>query len=124
MISPGKTKIIDESVPAAEATVWTMLFSWIVASRKLAQDRHRNHRRRDRCRKSERSFEPGVHIRRGENQRDDDADDETADGEFFAHRTRRIVCNPRNGQDVAINSVEAVPDSSENGAVGNRDMAG
>ena len=35
MISPGKTKMIDESVPAAEATVCTMLFSWIVASRKL-----------------------------------------------------------------------------------------
>lgn len=35
MISPGNTKIIDESVPAAEATVCTILFSWIVASRKL-----------------------------------------------------------------------------------------
>src|SRR3984893_15323441 len=28
---PGSTKMIDESVPAAEATVWTILFSWIVA---------------------------------------------------------------------------------------------
>src|SRR5882757_8221679 len=27
---PGSTKMIDESVPAAEATVWTILFSWIV----------------------------------------------------------------------------------------------
>jgi hypothetical protein len=27
---PGSTKMIEESVPAAEATVWTMLFSWIV----------------------------------------------------------------------------------------------
>ena len=35
MISPGKTNMIDESVPAADATVCTMLFSWIVASRKL-----------------------------------------------------------------------------------------
>ena len=35
MINPGKTKIIDESVPAAEATVCTILFSWIVALRKL-----------------------------------------------------------------------------------------
>src|SRR5262249_62188342 len=33
MIRPGSTKMIDESVPAAEATVWTMLFSWTVASR-------------------------------------------------------------------------------------------
>src|SRR2546423_15263120 len=35
MIRPGKTKMIDESVPAAEATVWTMLFSWTVAFLKL-----------------------------------------------------------------------------------------
>src|SRR5213076_2764340 len=35
MIKPGKTKMIDESVPAADATVCTMLFSWMVASRKL-----------------------------------------------------------------------------------------
>src|ERR1043165_1905298 len=34
MIRPGRTKMIDESVPAAEATVWTMLFSWTVAFRK------------------------------------------------------------------------------------------
>src|SRR5438093_12449043 len=27
MIRPGSTKMIDESVPAAEATVWTMLLS-------------------------------------------------------------------------------------------------
>ena len=31
---PGNTKMIDDSVPAAEATVWTMLFSRIVAPRK------------------------------------------------------------------------------------------
>src|SRR5688572_17884995 len=30
--SPGRTKMIAESVPAAEATVWTMLFSRIVES--------------------------------------------------------------------------------------------
>ena len=53
-----------------------------------------------------------------------DADDETAYREFFAHRTRRIVCNHRSGQDIAINNAGAVPDSAENGAVGNRDMAG
>src|SRR6266496_415259 len=34
MIKPGSTKIIDDSVPAADATVCTMLFSWTVASRK------------------------------------------------------------------------------------------
>ena len=35
MIRPGSTKMIDESVPAAEATVWTILFSCTVALRKL-----------------------------------------------------------------------------------------
>src|SRR5213596_3139035 len=34
MIKPGNTKMIDDSVPAADATVCTMLFSWTVASRK------------------------------------------------------------------------------------------
>ena len=34
MIRPGRTKMIADSVPAAEAMVWTMLFSWIVESRK------------------------------------------------------------------------------------------
>ncbi len=29
MTSPGRTKMIAESVPAADATVWTMLFSRI-----------------------------------------------------------------------------------------------
>ena len=29
MTSPGRTKMIAESVPAADATVWTMLFSSI-----------------------------------------------------------------------------------------------
>src|SRR5207342_3298996 len=32
---PGSTKMIDDSVPAAEATVCTMLFSWMVAPLKL-----------------------------------------------------------------------------------------
>src|SRR5204863_8283825 len=35
MIKAGKTKMIDDSVPAAEATVCTILFSWTVALRKL-----------------------------------------------------------------------------------------
>src|SRR5438067_5627833 len=41
MISPGSTKMIDDRVPAADATVCTMLFSWIVASskrRKIAME--------------------------------------------------------------------------------------
>src|SRR6185437_13992663 len=33
MMRPGSTKMIDDNVPAAEATVCTMLFSWMVASR-------------------------------------------------------------------------------------------
>ena len=31
MTRPGSTKMIALSVPAAEAIVWTILFSWIVA---------------------------------------------------------------------------------------------
>ena len=34
MTRPGSTKMMEESVPAAEATVCTMLFSWMVAPRK------------------------------------------------------------------------------------------
>ncbi len=30
MTSPGSTKMMDDSVPAADATVCTMLFSWMV----------------------------------------------------------------------------------------------
>src|SRR5579871_4105260 len=30
MMKPGSTKMMEESVPAVEATVWTMLFSWAV----------------------------------------------------------------------------------------------
>ena len=33
MTRPGRTKMIADSAPAEEATVWTMLFSWIVAPR-------------------------------------------------------------------------------------------
>ena len=32
--SPGSTKMMEESVPAADAIVWTMLFSTIEESRK------------------------------------------------------------------------------------------
>ena len=84
MIKPGSTKMIDDNVPAAEATVCTMLFSCTVALLKIAQDRHRNHRGRDRGRKSQPGFEPEVNVRRRENQRDDHANDEAADREFRA----------------------------------------
>ena len=33
--SPGSTKMIDDSVPAAEATVWTILFSWMLVERTI-----------------------------------------------------------------------------------------
>src|SRR5690625_7699431 len=41
MTSAGSTKMMAASVPAAEAMVWTMLFSWMVASltlRKMAME--------------------------------------------------------------------------------------
>ena len=71
-----------------------------------AQDCHRNYRCGDRGREREPCFESEIHIRRGEHQRDNDADNEPAYREFFAHRTRRIVCNHRRGQGIAINTAD------------------
>jgi hypothetical protein len=34
------------------------------------------------------------------------------------------VCNQQRGQGIAMNTGGLVPESAENGAVGNRDMAG
>ena len=53
------------------------------------QDRHRDHRRRDRGGKSEPGFETEVNIGRGEDQRDYDSDDDAADGQFLAHIAKR-----------------------------------
>ena len=36
MIRPGRTKMIADNVPAAEAIVWTILFSWMVESGEIA----------------------------------------------------------------------------------------
>ena len=33
--SPGSTKMIEDRVPAADATVWTMLFSWMLTERNI-----------------------------------------------------------------------------------------
>ena len=46
------------------------------------QNRHRNHRRRNRCRKSEGSFEPRVYIGCGKHERDDDADNQSANSKL------------------------------------------
>src|SRR5436853_173821 len=51
----------------------------------IKQDRHRNHRGRNRRRKSETSLEPEINVRRGENQRDDNSDDQSTDRKFSAH---------------------------------------
>ena len=78
---------MEESVPAAEATVWTMLFSWTVAflkPRKIAIEMTAAGME---VRESETGFEAEVGISGGENQRDDDTDDQSADGQFLSHKS-------------------------------------
>ena len=82
MTRPGSTKMIADSVPAAEAMVWTMLFSWIVASLIASQDRHRDHRGRDRGGEGQAGLEAEINVRGSEHERDDDADDQAAEGQF------------------------------------------
>ena len=64
-----------DSVPAADAIVWTMLFSWTVWS---PQNRHRDDGRRDRGRKGQTDLQAQVHVRGREHQRNDAADDDAA----------------------------------------------
>src|SRR5262249_20315090 len=64
-----------------------------------AQDRHRNYRGRNRRRKCEPGLKPEVHVRGGKHERDNDPDDQTADGKLSAHKDRRIVWTRGNGQD-------------------------
>ena len=63
--------MIAASVPAAEAMVWTMLFSRIVASCEEAQHRHRDHRGRDRGGEGQADLEPEIDVGRGEQQGDE-----------------------------------------------------
>ena len=83
---PGSTKMIADRVPAAEATVWTMLFSWIGHALEAAQHRHRDHRGRDRGGEGEARLEPEVDVGGGEHQRDEDAQDQAAQRQLGARR--------------------------------------
>ena len=76
MTRPGSTKMIEESVPAAEATVCTMLFSWIVVPRNARSTRHRDDRGRYRGGKGQPRLEPEVDVGRGEHQRDQTPEDQ------------------------------------------------
>jgi hypothetical protein len=66
--------MIEESVPAAEATVCTMLF--LVDRRVLegAQHGHRDDRRRNRRGEGQADLETEVDVGRGEDQRDQRAE--------------------------------------------------
>jgi len=48
----------------------------------VAQHRHRDDGGRNRCREGQPDLQPEVHVRRGEQQRDQPAENDTADGEF------------------------------------------
>jgi hypothetical protein len=70
-----------ESVPAAEATVWTMLFSRIDESftaLRIAIEMTAGNRRRER----EADFQTEIDVRRGEDGGDENAEDETANCEL------------------------------------------
>ena len=75
MTRPGSTKMIAESVPAAEATVCTMLFSRIdeslTALRIAIEITAAGNRRRER----EADLEAEVDVRRGEDRGDQRAED-------------------------------------------------
>ena len=69
--------MIAESVPAADATVWTMLFSRST-SPSGAQDSHRDHRRGDRRREGEADLEAEIDVGRREDGRDERAENQAA----------------------------------------------
>ena len=80
-----------DSVPAAEAMVWTMLFSWTVWSPPEAQNRHRDDGCRDRRRKRQADLQTQVDVRGREQQRNNAAEDDAAEGQFFERRLLRRV---------------------------------
>ena len=95
MTSPGSTKMIADSVPAADATVCTMLFSRIDELRDHAQERHRDHRGRDRRREGEAHLEAEIHVGRREDGRDERAEDQARGGSvrgLGALSAWRILC--------------------------------
>lgn len=51
-------------------------------ARQIAQDRHRNDRGRDRRCEGKADLQPEIHVRRGEQQRDEPAEQDAANGEF------------------------------------------
>ena len=68
--------MIADSVPAAEAIVWTMLFSWIVESRNELEHGHRDDRGGDRGREGDPELEAEVNVGRGEHDGDQAAEDD------------------------------------------------
>ena len=85
MIRPGSTKMIDDKRARGRGHRLHDVVFLNGRVAETAQDRHRNHRRRNRCRKSQTSLETEVNVGRGEDQRDEDSDDQPADGKFLAH---------------------------------------
>jgi len=75
--------MIAESVPAADATVWTMLFSRIdefLTALRIAIEITAAGIEEAKVRPT---LRPRIDVRRGEDEREEDAQDEGARGEFF-----------------------------------------
>ncbi len=74
MIRPGSTKPIEAIVPAADAIVWTMLFSRMFASLEGPQQRHRYDGGGDRSGEGQPDLEPEIEVRGGEQEGQQDAE--------------------------------------------------
>ena len=73
----------EDRVPAAEATVCTMLFSWIGGLAEGAQHRHGNHGGGNRGREGQADLQPRIDIGGGEEDRDHEPQQQAADGQFL-----------------------------------------
>jgi len=82
MIRPGSTKMIEDRVPAADAMVCTNVVLEDRVVPEVAQQRHRDHRGRDRGGEGQPDLQAEIHVRGGEHQGDQAAQDDTPDGEL------------------------------------------
>ena len=90
--------MIADSVPAAEAIVWTMLFSWMVEVAERLEHRHRDHRGRDRRREGDPDLEAEIDVGGGEDDGDQRAEDDPAERQFLdvAACAQRRLASPSN----------------------------
>ena len=95
MTRAGRTKMIEEMAPPTEATVWTVMFSQMVEVLEGAQHGHRDDGRGDGRGEGEADLEAEIDVGGGEDDGEQAAQDEGADGEFDASGRRGgdVVCS-------------------------------